>query len=91
MCPNVQFKSSVPIRHFKFLISVREQEQTLLSKELQCHWVAPGARATVDGLACVSMQRDHSDLGVEFDIDTNSDDDLPVSTSTIYIYIYIYI
>ena len=30
----------------------------------------------------MSIQRDHSDLRVGFDIDTNSDDDLPVSTNT---------
>ena len=32
----------------------------------------------VDGLARVSMQRDHFDHGVEFDIDTNSDNDRPL-------------
>jgi len=30
----------------------------------------------------VSIERDHSDLGVGFGIDTNPDDDLPVSTNT---------
>ena len=32
----------------------------------------------VDGLVCVSMQRDHFDHGVGFDINTNSDDDRPL-------------